>query len=748
MASKRKINSQILMDARRILQDSFRVPLLSENVVADNMCSSGVLPVVVGPEDKSSSVFLDDGIVLVGEPDLPADNVNVGDGEASRVGVEVNALPKLSSGDELEVGNVLAGAEVGFLVEASNLLPDVVPDVASREQSELGEDEDSVDDEEPRKFGDASCPSKQPFYFAPPPSESVTKRCREVSRHDVAFISGKPRLMAMWEGEQHLVFGIGGHLRTVIDWFEARKRDEASVSQWEPVADPARPDVPLYIEFTAVFGEEEVPAGTVIKEEDKALVPWLFMCNSSRVGREVNTQFFWCSSGPPVGFWTSVPIVCRVTVDQIPVETPLFFDVDAVRKQYAWSDAAREFARDCIARLDAGEDPFIAQYLIERSRAVGLSWAYGGTPAELSQYGEVGQGGPPHAREIVKARGRGVLKGRKKASSSSADVRNVDVPQVNTVQRRGVGGEKSGALWLRAFDPVTLVPLDQYAMSSMFEDPGDKRTAQTKYNWWGVYLAQRRERGLYVPSVFEDRLDRYLKTMTRSANRRKHKDSRRESRAAAKGGVVDLVSDRSDREDDDGSGGSGGGVSGAKRKRRGTRSGSARSKSSSAKARKVDGEADSDESARSRSRGTQARKVDADSDSDAIPRYLRPDRVGRPLADYAPGYEMVAHKIQKDAMRAIGTVWGPEGRLHCLGSAAIFNKEDLAMGSDYEVDGTRMGEHVVASPRTKALQAEEILVGLRNTLSEGIERLRWLIDYGYNSNIVPNGRREKPPSRR
>ena len=140
--------------------------------------------------------------------------------------------------------------------------------------------------------------------------------------------------------------------------------------------------------------------------------------------------------------------------------------------------------------------------------------------------------------------------------------------------------------------------------------------------------------------------------------------------------------------------------------------------------------------------------MDADSDSDAISRYLRPDRVGRPLADYAPGYEMVAHKIQKDAMRAIGTVWGPEGRLQCLRSAAIFSKEDLAMGSDYAVDGTRMGEHVVASPRTKALQADEILVGLRNPLSEGIERLRWLIDYGYNSFIVPNGRREKPPSRR
>ena len=69
------------------------------------------------------------------------------------------------------------------------------------------------------------------------------------------------------------------------------------------------------------------------------------------------------------------------------------------------------------------------------------------------------------------------------------------------------------------------------------------------------------------------------------------------------------------------------------------------------------------------------------------------------------------------------------------------------MRSDYEVDGTRMDERVLASPRTKALQVE-ILVGLRNTLSEGIERLRWLIDYGYNSPIVPNGRREKPKSRR
>ncbi len=227
-----------------------------------------------------------------------------------------------------------------------------------------------------------------------------------------------------------------------------------------------------------------------------------------------------------------------------------------------------------------------------------------------------------------------------------------------------------------------------------------------------------------MPSVFDERLERYLATMTRSATRRKQKDRRREARAAAKEPAVDLVSECSGKENDDGASGSVASCVGSKRKRRETRS----------------------DGARSRPRGTNARKVDVDTDSDDVPRYLQPDRVGRPLADYAPGYDMVANKIQKDAMRAIGTVWGPEGRLQCLGSAAIFSKEDLTMGSDYEVDGTRMGEQVVASQRTKALQVEEILVGLRNTLSEGIERLRWLIDFGYNSPIVPNGRREKPKS--
>ena len=111
----------------------------------------------------------------------------------------------------------------------------------------------------------------------------------------------------------------------------------------------------------------------------------------------------------------------------------------------------------------------------------------------------------------------------------------MDMPRVRTGQRRGAGDEKVEALWQRAFDPGTLVPLNQYATSSTLEDPGDKRTAETKYNLWGVYLAQRRARGLDVPDIFVERSDRYLATMTRLATRRKQEDCRKEARGAAKG---------------------------------------------------------------------------------------------------------------------------------------------------------------------------------------------------------------------
>ena len=192
MASKKERRALMLMEALRIIRDSLKVPLLSDNLVADmDNCSSGAIPVVVMPEAKRGSVFLDEGVSLVGEPDLFAGDVDVGKGELRVVDHVVDVgpgfpVPKLSSDGELEIGTVLAGAEVGsFPVEGSNSMPDVVFDVASREQSAIGEDEDSEDDEESQKFGDLSCPSKDPFNFAP---ESFSKRRREVSRHDVAFI--------------------------------------------------------------------------------------------------------------------------------------------------------------------------------------------------------------------------------------------------------------------------------------------------------------------------------------------------------------------------------------------------------------------------------------------------------------------------------------------------------------------------------------------------------------------------------
>ncbi len=69
------------------------------------------------------------------------------------------------------------------------------------------------------------------------------------------------------------------------------------------------------------------------------------------------------------------------------------------------------------------------------------------------------------------------------------------------------------------------------------------------------------------------------------------------------------------------------------------------------------------------------------------------------------------------------------------------------MGMDYEVNEARAGDHAVALPRTKALQMEEVLVGLRDALSEGI-RLRWLIDFGNDSPIHSNGHREKSKGKR
>jgi hypothetical protein len=148
------------------------------------------------------------GDQLVKEPEIFAGSrdVVVDADELKIADPVVNSGPgfpvaELTSGGESEVGTLLANAEPGsffFAVEASNLLPDAGIDGATSDQSAIGEEEDSEDEEESQKFGDLSCPSVEPFYFALPPSESFSKRGREVSRHDVAFMRGKPRLMALW----------------------------------------------------------------------------------------------------------------------------------------------------------------------------------------------------------------------------------------------------------------------------------------------------------------------------------------------------------------------------------------------------------------------------------------------------------------------------------------------------------------------------------------------------------------------
>ena len=331
-------------------------------------------------------------------------------------------------------------------LDSGEMVPKVSEIVVPSESSSTANEDD--DDDESLKLGDTSCPTEEPYYFSAAPTESVSKRYgREVSRYDIAFVRGAPLLMALWEGESHLAFGIGGQLRTVVDWYLLQKRDESAVSNREQIADPDRPDVPLWIEFIEVYGKEKIEIGTALQAADEALVPWLFMRNSNRVGVGVNTQFFWCADGPPSGYCTTVPILCRVIVDDIPVGMELFFDVGAVRDQYGWSEAAYQFAQECISRLDAGDDSLNVQYSIVHGRAPGQSWAYRGAPTAVSQYVELGQAEPPVAHERVRVRDRHGVVGKGVSSTSS---RTADISVVGTSRRRGSGEDKVDALWRRA----------------------------------------------------------------------------------------------------------------------------------------------------------------------------------------------------------------------------------------------------------------------------------------------------------
>ena len=67
-----------------------------------------------------------------------------------------------------------------------------------------------------------------------------------------------------------------------------------------------------------------------------------------------------------------------------------------------------------------------------------------------------------------------------------------------TGRRRVAVADKGEALWRRAFDPDTLIPLAEYANSSSFEDSRDKRTASDMCEW---YLAKRKLQRMDVSEV-------------------------------------------------------------------------------------------------------------------------------------------------------------------------------------------------------------------------------------------------------
>ena len=412
----------------------------SDNVVGE----LDVLP------SGNPSVFLEseDGVdVAVKEPETIPGSVHVA--------VAAGDLLEASSASNSQLQPALCDRlPVDVVIDIDSGGGEMVPD--GDEVLCLSDSSASSDDsDEDVKDGDSTCFCEEPFYSAKEPSKSVSRKYGvEVSRHDIAFVRDASRLMCLWEGESHLVFGIGGHLRTVVDWYLVRGRNAAAVAGWLPVSDPARPDVPLWIEFTAVYGQEKVVAGTALQRPNESLVLWIYMLNSNRVGAGVNTQFFWCADGPPRGFWTSVPILCRVTVYNLPVGTEMWFDIDAVvRKQYSWSDVASQFAQECNSWLDAGEDARNVQYSIIRGRAPGLPWAYGGTFASVSRYVEPMQSEPPVERERIRAR---VLHGGKGLeASSSSQVMPAGNSERRTGRRRVSGVDKWEALWRRAFDPDT-----------------------------------------------------------------------------------------------------------------------------------------------------------------------------------------------------------------------------------------------------------------------------------------------------
>ena len=104
-------------------------------------------------------------------------------------------LDAVSNAANLEYEPALFSSVSGQLVCDSDLaggerVPDVGEVMCPSESSDLTDGYDG-DDDESLTFGDSSCPSAQPFYFAKTPSKSYSKKFgSDVSRHDIAFVKG------------------------------------------------------------------------------------------------------------------------------------------------------------------------------------------------------------------------------------------------------------------------------------------------------------------------------------------------------------------------------------------------------------------------------------------------------------------------------------------------------------------------------------------------------------------------------
>ena len=86
-----------------------------------------------------------------------------------------NLQPEPALGDCPTVEVVIDGDSVG-----GEMVPDVGEVVCPSESSASADDGD--DDDESLKYGDSSCPSEEPYYFAKAPSKSFSKKMVMVVR--------------------------------------------------------------------------------------------------------------------------------------------------------------------------------------------------------------------------------------------------------------------------------------------------------------------------------------------------------------------------------------------------------------------------------------------------------------------------------------------------------------------------------------------------------------------------------------